>query len=188
MKRRDVIKYSALSVGALLGNTFSNSLIAKTLDVFKNDEIAFKLKHFKNQQFELLTAVIDSVLPETNSPSASQVGVHFLMDSIIAEVMNDEEKLGLMVNFEAMDKYLTSKEFLNLNSDQKTELLSNILLEENDIDDQILWGVQTMRAFSIDLYLVTEKIAEEHLNYIPVPGNYEPCINVSEAKNTRWAI
>ena len=37
-------------------------------------------------------------------------------------------------------------------------------------------------------YLTTETIGEQYLNYLPIPGEYKPCISVDDVDNKKWTI
>lgn len=187
MNRRDAIKFTALSFGAVIGQSISGSIFAQTLKLFNEDIGKLKLKHFTQDQFEMLTAIIDIYIPETESPSASQVGVHFLMDSIVAEVFPEHDKIGYTTIFESLNAHLRIINFLSLNATDQLATLNQILNDAAS-DDAKKQAAQAIRSFSIDLYLATEKISKEFQNYVPVPGYYDPCINVSEANNLRWSI
>lgn len=188
MKRRDAIKYTAISFGALISQSTVLPLLANSFNQLKDHIESYKLKHFSVEEFELLSAIMDTILPETDSPSATQVGVHFLMDSMIAEVFPVNDRDGFMRVFTALKDHLKSESFLEADDSTKLELLTATLSHKTDNHEDVYWGADAVRSFAIELYLATEIIGEEYQNYSPVPGYYDPCIDVSEVNNIRWSI
>jgi len=58
-------------------------------------------------------------------------------------------------------------------------------------EEEQLWADETynqIRQQTISYYLSTEEINTKYLNYLPVPGKYQPCISLEEAGGKAWAI
>jgi len=41
---------------------------------------------------------------------------------------------------------------------------------------------------AVAYYLSTKEIATNYLNYLPIPGEYEPCISLESVNGKVWAI
>ena len=54
-----------------------------------------ELIFFNREDFNLVTQIVDAILPETDSPSATEVGVHYLIDKMVGEVYSPEDQKSI---------------------------------------------------------------------------------------------
>ena len=184
MDRRDILRYTALATGAAIAFP-SSALIfsgckpdittAKALSFFSNDEI------------ELTKQIIDVILPKTDSPSASEVGVHLMIDNMVGKSYDEDNKSKYRSAFDALKKYLIEQEFDQAQDDQRLDIL-NQLYNNHDIAKPLKDAFLELRQQTIASYLSTEEIGTNYLNYLPVPGEYEACIDLASVNNKAWAI
>jgi len=181
MKRRELIKLVTLSTGAVLSAPLLGSLFTSCKEAPKIADADYVLQFFNQEEFSLLRALIDTILPKTDSPSATKVGVHKIIDTMVATVYKPSDRATYK------KKFLTLKDYLgNSSTDllEKLQKLSNSS-EENDIEAKT--ALLELKQQTIAYYLSTEEIGKNYLNYLPVPGNYEPCISLEEAGGKLWA-
>lgn len=186
MKRREIIKYTSLATGAALGMPLMSALMSGC----KTDEIveaATDLKLFSQTELNSLKQVIDIILPKTDSPSASEVGVHTMIDHMLGFVLPAEQRNKFKPQFDALIGHLQTGGFFEANDEKKLSSLSQIS-KSNEVSDDIKQGLLQLKQQTIAYYLSSEKVAENYLNYLPVPGNWEPCISLEEAGGKKWAI
>jgi len=200
MNRRQILRYtawitgsavSASLAGAVLGGcseaprgtaaVSSSSLAASTTDTPL-------LHYFSPDQFQQLGQLVDAILPRTDTPSATDVNVHVTMDSMLGQVMDANYQRQFKDNWLALWKYLGQQNFAGRDADQQAALLSELELNTDAALAKAQRGLVEVKQQTIVYYLVSETIAEEHLNYLPVPGKYEPCISVESVNNKAWAI
>ncbi|WP_235295629.1 gluconate 2-dehydrogenase subunit 3 family protein [Portibacter marinus] len=177
MKRRQVLKYTALFTGAAVGAPLLLSLESCASEV-KNVN-TYKPQFFSEDDFAIVKKVVDTILPATDSPSASEVGVHVMIDDMVANVYPEPEKQIYADQSKVLMNHLNSLETID-----KSQLL---LIEQGD-DEVLRNGFQALKQQSVAYYLNTEKVGKEFLNYLPVPGEYEGCIELSEVDGKAWAI
>ena len=73
MKRRDLLKYTALATGAAVSAPLASVLLSGCKpDIVAND-LDYELKFFDEEQLALVRQLVDVILPKTASPSASEV-------------------------------------------------------------------------------------------------------------------
>jgi hypothetical protein len=190
MKRREILKYTAFFTGAAV----SAPLFSTILSGCKSDvggTLAEEHLHFFNaDSFELLKSLVDTILPKTDSPSASDVGVHTMIDSMVGTVYGNNDRKEYKSGFEALTKALNKegeKSFVRLSDDQKIEVLNRIE-SSNGLDDIGRTAYLNLKQQTIAYYLATEQIGKEFLNYLPIPGSYEPCITLESVGGKRWAL
>lgn len=186
MKRREIIKYTSLATGAAL----SMPLMSALMSGCKTDEIvetASDLKLFSQAEMSSLKQIVDIILPKTDSPSASEVGVHTMIDHMLGYVLPAEQRGSFKPKFDALLGHLNSTNFFKTGDDQKLSALSQ-LSSASGVSETIKQGLLELKQQTIAYYLSSEKVAENFLNYLPVPGNWEPCISLEEAGGKKWAI
>lgn len=135
------------------------------------------LVFFNSDDFEILTQIVDVILPKTDSPSATEVGVHHLIDRMVGEVYKPEDQKVYQANYDKLSAYLQKSE--QIESGIK-DLMSNK-------EDSAYGALLTLKQQTVAFYLSTEEVSKNHLNYLPVPGEYEGCISIESVNNKAWA-
>jgi len=182
MKRRDIIRYTAFATGAVLSAPLMSVLVSGC----KTDEVvqaATKLNLFSQEEFDTLKALVDTILPKTDSPSASDVGVHTMIDHMVGSVFSEEDKKSFKDKFQSLASYLGTKGFGDATADDKLNILNGAYSNASTKA-----GLQAVKQQTIAYYLSSEEIAKNYLNYLPVPGAWQSCISLEEAGGKKWAI
>ncbi len=176
MKRRDVIKYTALMTGAAVSLPLALSLSScqPEIDVAQNYDPIF----FSKGDFDLLKKIVDVILPETDSPSASSVGVHSMIDDMVANAYDKE----------AQDEYKLGSTSLLGHLSSSDDLKSAVFALEETSDENLSEAYRSLKQQTVAYYLSTKEIGTQFLNYLPVPGEYNGCIELSEVGGKAWAL
>lgn len=185
MNRRAVLKYTSLMTGAAIGAPLMGALLSGCQPEVTDH---YKPEFFQPEEFNQIKHLLDLILPKTDSPSATEVGVHQIIDQMVSTVYNAEEQLEFKNKFTAFSQYLVEADFFNLKEKEQLEFLKNI----NEIEDEKMEEIKStyldLRQQTIAYYLSTEEIGTKFLNYLPVPGEYQACISVEEVGGKAWAI
>ncbi len=188
MKRREVLKYVAYATGTAISSPLLTSFLSEsTVDFFITD-LNYKPAFFDEQEFMLLVHFADVILPKTDSPSASEVGVPGTIDSIISNVYSSDDQKSLRRKFSALDVYLKRKNFLKSDQNKKVEILKEIESGQQGTSGLIVQAYFDLKQQIIAYYLSSEEIGENYLNYLPVPGYYDPCITLESVNGKAWSI
>lgn len=182
MKRRDIIRYTALASGAAVSAPLMSILVSGC----KTDEVAKStsaLNLFSDSEFSTLKLIVDTIIPKTDSPSASEVGVHKMIDHMVGTVLKEDAKTDFKSKFDKLFQYVTEKKFDDMTGDNQL-----FTLVEASKNTEVNEGLQAVKQHAIAYYLSSEEIAENYLNYLPVPGAWVPCISLEEAGGKKWAI
>ena len=128
-------------------------------------------------QFDLVSAIADTILPRTNSPSASEVKVPQFLDLLLSDVLGEEVKKHLLdgiKDFDAKCQESTGKSFDKLSVAKQTEYLQPIDQQtmSQQYSDKIPFYV-TLKKLCLSIYYSTEEGVKQNLNYRPIPGSYE---------------
>lgn len=183
MNRRDMLKYTALLTGAAVSAPFASAFLSGcTRDTTTSD-----LLFFDSNQFNLLTQIADTILPRTDSPSASDVNVPETVDTMLGLVFDDDFKSIFNNQWNKLESFLSDQNFQELEQSAKVDLLSNL---ETSQDDEIANSKMAFRELKqqvIAYYLNTEEVGTQFLNYLPIPAEYQPCISIEDVNNKAWA-
>jgi len=188
MKRRDIIKYTAFATGAAVSAPLINSLLTGCNSEVANSTSAGDLKFFTNEQFELVSDLVDIILPKTDSPSATDVGVHNMIDHMVAVTYNEESKVIYSAELKSLVSYLSAGGYSKMSGEDKLSLLQDVLQSTDEANANTKNAMVNLKQQTVAYYLSSEEIGTKYLNYLPVPGAYEPCITLEEAGGKAYAI
>ena len=184
MNRRAILKYTTLITGVAVGAPLAGSLLLSCEPELAQKVTENELAFFNEQEFNLIKVIVDVILPKTDSPSASEVNVHHLIDHMLGRVYSNEDQKVYKQGFSGLMSYLEHKEFLAAGPSSQLEVLQKM----EGAPESARKALLNLKQQTIAYYLTTETVGTKFLNYLPVPGVYEPCINVEEAEGKAWAI
>lgn len=188
MDRREILKYTALATGAVVSAPLISSLLVACQPEKSAEAITGDLEFFSQEDFKLVQTLVDIILPKTDSPSATEVGVHQMIDHMVGAVYNESSKSDYKTNFSALSNYLNGNNFSGIKSDQQIALLKAIEASSEGATESLRKGWMDIKQQTVAYYLTTEAVGTQFLNYLPVPGAYEPCITLEAAGNKAWAL
>ena len=160
MKRRDLLKKG---VYGLAGVTLSSTLIS-TLQSCSSIEKYIPL-YFSNDEFSLLSNIVDFLVPKTETPGAVDMKVPQFIDIIISETYNSESKNNFSNKFKLlMEDFKSNNIDLSDYNSIKSKFVNDFNNKtHNEIYDQIrdltVWGFKTSKEIALNV-----------LNYNPIPG------------------
>ncbi len=187
MNRRQMLKYTALITGGSISAPFATAFLSgcsKPAQVGNASDLYF----FTPDQFEWITILVDTILPRTDSPSATDVNVHYTIDSMIGLVFDEEFKNQFMTQWAELENYLHRQNFLDLEPSMRENFLSELELAQEEELTEARQVFKEIKQQTIAYYLTTEEVGKNHLNYLPIPGEYKPCISVDDVNHKAWAI
>ncbi|WP_416306246.1 gluconate 2-dehydrogenase subunit 3 family protein [Neptunicella sp. SCSIO 80796] len=185
MDRRQILKYAAMLTGTALCAPVTAAMLSGSGNQL-NSSASSAPQFFAADDFQLLTQIMDVILPKTDSPSASDVGVNKVMDHMCAVVFEPDYQQKFSGLFNDLRQFLVANNFAQLAPAQQTDLLR--ALERSDKQDNAYWAYTDIKQQTVVYYLLSEQIAENYLNYLPVPGEYKPCVSLAELGGKAWAI
>jgi hypothetical protein len=185
MNRREMLKYTALLTGGAVSASFATVFLSGCSA--PADEVS-ELKFFDPRQFDLVSLLADTILPRTDSPSATDVNVHHTIDTMIGLVFDMEFKNNFRIHWGELENHLADLNFRQLEQTDRVDILRNLELNQNSQTENARKAYMELKQQAVGYYLTTEEIGKNFLNYLPIPGDYEPCISVDDVRNRAWAI
>lgn len=188
MNRREALKNSAL----FSAYAFSAGTVAAILSGCNPDrpagEKVWKPKFLSADQNELLIKLVDVILPKTDTPSASEVGVNKFIDELMATYCPDQEKQDFAAG---MTKALEDNpEDINAYLIQiAAEAKSNDMEKSKGVDDYKSREFFTqLRSLTLLGYYTSEEVGTEVLAYDPVPTEFIGCYPLEKTGGRAWTI
>ena len=188
MNRREAIKRTTI----LLGGALSASAIAGVMSGCKAEpKINWTPQFFTPEEGSLLDAIVDRIIPRTDTPGALDAGVPSFIDTMMAEFYKEEEKTAFRNGLAQVEKDAQAahgKSFTSLTPEQQDELLmkydAEAYAEGRSPEDK--HPFRMAKELVVLGFCTSEVGATEFLKYEPVPGAYKGCIPFSEVGVT-WA-
>jgi len=159
MDRREVLRYTAIATGAAI--LFPASSLVLTGCKTEKD-LGKELSFFSSEEFELIKRIVDVILPKTDSPSASEVGVHHMIDTMVGKSYSKDDRSKYRSGFDGMKKHLSEKGFEQAGDEQQMEIL-NQLNKKNNRGNMLTDAFLELRQQTISCYLSTEEIGTKYL-------------------------
>ena len=207
MNRRHALKNMGLTLGYLVASPpLLNLLKASTQDTIVEWTPVF----FSPEEGAVLMQLADLILPKTDTPSATEVGVHRFLDRYVGEVSDRPEQtfmkmgLGKFIGKALSDSGKKASGDLN-NRDLEPVLAASLAQRETEEEKKMFELLETynqavaggvpaelnaevacyvfasqFRDSVIWAYKTSEVIGEQVLPYLPVPGEYIGCGNLDE--------
>lgn len=183
MKRRTVLKYTTLLTGVTLSGAFITGFLSGCQPEKTGTE--YQPIILSEEKYRLLKQLTDVLLPETDTPGAVELGVPELLETIVGRCYTSEDQNVFDNQLASIYKALGEDEFMNSSSEDQL-LLVHEMEKELDTKNELNNAYQSIKSNIITCYLGTEYVGTNLLNYLPVPGEYEPCIPASSLDGKAW--
>jgi len=176
MNRRELLKKSVI---ASLGLGFAPGLLVSLESCAKTRPTADQPVYLTEEQFDAIWQMSELILPQTDSPGASEAGVAPFIDQLFGQYFEEDEKVKYesgLIEFlgNCVDQY--GKSFIDLDRDRQIDYLTTLDKEKDpdsffkSIKKIILWAY------------FTSEVGMKSMNYVPVPGRYNGCISIDDTE------
>ncbi|NRB49192.1 MAG: gluconate 2-dehydrogenase subunit 3 family protein [Saprospiraceae bacterium] len=175
MDRREAIKRTSL----LLGGAISSSAMAGLLSGCQaSPSVDWSPVFLEQEQARMVESIADCILPATETPGALDVGVPAFIDLMLKDAYSAEEQnrfLTGLSSLEASSQEKYEKGFLYCSNEDQTALLTTLEKEAASAPSFI----RMAKELTLLGYFTSEPIMSNVLNYNPVPGKYEGCVDAT---------
>lgn len=179
LTRREALKGSVTLLGSTFAATQLGTIMSRAAAAAEaGDPPAF----FDETAFELLGSIADTMIPDTDTPGARAVGVHYFVDTMLDEWASPARQARYVLGLQNIGDALREAggdDFTQLSSEEQLEALREIdtAAFADDSGDPFYPELKRMLLFG---YYSSAAGATEELNYEPLPGEYRPCIEVDD--------
>lgn len=189
MKRRTALKYS----GVGLGLSLSGLSLVQLISSCKQEVVAGKTQSVLSQtELEFVYSLCDTVLPETQTPGALEVGVPEFIQVFVSKVYDPEQLSAFRDEILKLDSACASRFGHGLSSCTPIEKHDFVAELESDVVQPPvnIWGnnvnegspmsfYKQLKSMMIWGYFSSEKVGKEVLLYQQLAPDYKGCVDVS---------
>ena len=190
MDRREALKNTALMIGMVSASSvlgvMSGCKAGKT-----RDWVPVVLTEGKA---DLVADIAERIIPKSDTPGAKDVGVDAFIDMLLNGYMEKEEVQAFLTGLGQVDsvaKSLHGDNFSSLKPEEQDAVLTALAKEADKLEgeERNMAFFPKMKELTISGYFTSELVAEKHLNYQPIPGDFIGCVDIStlEKGNVAWA-
>ena len=195
MDRRKVLKTIGYGSVAI---TLTPAVVGLFQSCQKNSS-QFIPEFFNNDQFNIVSQLMELILPETEIPGAINLKLPEFLESFIDIALLDSKKSKAEkltnedLDFQ-LDKYLRAE--INQKNRWKKEIskFNKDLKKENSSSSKPLEALaygfaDQLRSLSITSFRTNEYIGENVLAYAPIPGEQRGCVDLMETTGGKiWSL
>ncbi len=180
ISRREAIKRA----GLFLGLTFSPSLLRGALAApATTGTTPVAPLHLTSAQFSTLTAAAERIIPRTDTPGATDMGVASFIDFLCGDYLASNEQADLFAALQQLNRESGGMSFAALSPAEQDRLLTGLAGSSQPSAQR---GFRQLRDLVVLGYFTAQPVGTTVLGYDPVPGRFDGCIPVSEVNNTSW--
>jgi len=197
MKRREALKNTAI-----LGGTaaFSVSLLTLFQACKAQSRLTWEPQFLNVEQAQLVSALVDTIIPKTDTPGGLDVKVDILIDLLYDKTYDEQAQQNIVAEMDGFNDKCNAKfgkVFYQLAADQKKAILQAEEVNSPKFNSGV-WGCsvgeqkpvgfyRSFKSLAVWGYCSSEAIGRDVLKYDPVPGDYQGCIPLSEVGGV-WSL
>ena|SRR5436309_947748 len=203
--RREALRRAALLLGGALAAPTVAGVLAGC-QAARVPDGAWAPRALTRAQADLVAAMADHMLPETDTPGARAAGVHRFIDAMLAESFPPSERerfLAGLAEVDARAARTSGRPFLQCAPANQRALLEVLDCEAfaattsppdrararkgGTRDEPAVPFFRTMKELTLLGYYTSEIGATRELHHAPVPGRYDGCVPLAQVGRT-WAV
>ncbi len=195
--RREVLQ----RVAYLMGGAVSAPAILGMLNgcAPKKEALSWQPVFFTPEQGAIVAEVAEIIIPRTSTPGAKDVGVPGFIDTMLKDVYEQVDRdryLAGLKEFDDAARKAHGKGFIELSKAQQTEQVKKF--NDDAIATELAYDprpknlqrpfILMTRELTLLGFFCSEAGATQVLQYVAVPGGYQPCVPIAQAGNGKaWA-
>jgi hypothetical protein len=122
----------------------------------------------------LVRAIADTIIPRTNTPGATDVGVHKFVDVVVNEFLTDEERAAALAGFDAIDNLARTQSnvtFAELSADKRSAMIDSFEKADRGVEpSKTYWR---LKGVVVHGYFTSERVMTDVLKVTVMPGKFE---------------
>ena len=171
MNRREVLRNTALAAGGFIA-------LPTWAEAWTPSNVRNRNIFLSGEQEALLTSIIDTIIPTTDTPGAKDLGVPAFIQKMLVDCYEKDVQENFIKGLEktealAKDSYLSA--FGSCTALQRKEVLNKLSTSADQTQKDYFALVKSLMILG---FTTSEYVQTKHLNYNPIPGHYYGCIPV----------
>ena len=122
----------------------------------------------------LVRAIGDTIIPRTDTPSATDVDVHKFVDVIVNEYLTEAERVAALAGLDAIDaraRTESSVTFAELSADKRSAMIDSF--EKGDRSAEPSQTYWRLKGLVVHGYFTSERVMTDVLKVTVMPGKFE---------------
>jgi hypothetical protein len=172
MNRRDALK----SVMVMMGGTMIGATAILTGCA---PEHQIEGLNFSPEDIAFLDEIGDTIIPETDTPGAKATGIGSFMVMMVKDTYDADQQKTFVdgVNMIRKDfKSTQSSGFMEASQEDRLAYLNGMYEQYKASNGEEVKVINMLKDLTVLGYFTSEIGATQALNFVEVPGKYEPCI------------
>lgn len=177
MNRRDALK----SVMVMMGGTMVGATAILTGCA---PEHQIEGLNFSPEDIAFLDELGDTIIPETDTPGAKATGIGAFMVMMVLDTYDAEQQKAFVDGLNLIRKDFKStkgSDFVEASQEDRLAYLNGMNEQFKASKGEEAKVVNMLRDLTVLGYFTSEIGATQALNYVEVPGKFDPCIPWSES-------
>ena len=182
-----------------IGKGIGTVIVTPTIvSIFQRCQLSktFNPTFFKAEDFNLISRLMEIIIPKTDIPGAIELKLPDFVDNYIDAVWDKKSKENINKSLKFF-KYVAKIKFgqkptRNLTTDELDKLLHKFLKNKDIYSDEEKIAASftaELRNLTINAFRTNEYIGENVLAYQPVPGINVGCVDLDEATGGKaWSL
>jgi gluconate 2-dehydrogenase gamma chain len=129
-----------------------------------------------------LAALVDAILPDTDTPGARRAGVHVFVDLVVAECLPTAERQAFVSGLAALNASCRTAHQADLGAAPPAAVAELLRTAEASRSP----FVKSLKSLTVLGYATSQPGATQALAYDPSPGGYRGCVDLAPGQRT-WA-
>jgi hypothetical protein len=168
MERRDLLR-------ALASATALTILPHKSLEAWSRVATGVRSSNgLTDAQMALVRAIADTIIPRTDTPSATDVGVHGFVEVMVIEQATDEQRTAFLAGLDAIDARALSESklvFADLAPEARGAFIGS--LESGSRDTETARTYWRLKGLVVHGYFTSEPVMKDVMKHVVMPGKFE---------------
>ena len=179
MERRDLLR-------ALASATALTVLPHKTLAAWSRVATGIGPPNgLSEKHMALVRAIADTIIPRTDTPSATDVGVHRFVDVIVSEQISEADRTTGMAGLDAIDARAVAASNVvvaDLSAEARGKFIESLESGPRDVEPaQTYWR---LKGLVVHGYFTSETVMKDVLKHSVMPGTFEGAAPMPIRKRT----
>lgn len=172
MNRRDALK----SVMVMMGGTMVGATAILTGCA---PEQQIEGLNFSPEDIAFLDEIGDTIIPETDTPGAKATGIGAFIVMMVKDTYDAEQQKTFVDGLNAIRKDFKStkgSDFVEASAEDRLAYLNGMYEQYKSTKGEEAKVINMLRDLTVLGYFSSEIGATQALNYVEVPGRFDPCI------------
>ncbi|WP_215223333.1 gluconate 2-dehydrogenase subunit 3 family protein [Echinicola shivajiensis] len=174
MNRRDALKSVVLMMGGTMVG--ANAILTGC-----TPEKQIEGLDFSPEEIAFLDEIGETIIPTTDTPGAKATGIGAFMVMMVKDTYWEDQQKEFVDGLNSLRsgfKEEVGKDFMKASQEERTEYLNKLNSTANDENGPKYFKM--LKDLTVLGYFTSEIGATQALNYVEVPGKWEPCIDYNK--------